>query len=69
LHCNFLIKDFFVPANMRKEYSVVGSEIDEDSASIRVKPWIRFGNRLYKRLLLKKKMGHWQISGLASPDY
>ncbi len=69
LHCNFLIKDFFVSANMRKEYSVVGSEIDEDSASIYVKPWIRFGNRLYKRLLLKKKMGHWQISGLASPDY
>jgi hypothetical protein len=68
-HCDYLKKDFFVPANMKRNYSLVKSEVKENLASVDVKPWIKFGNRLYKRLLLEKRSGEWRISGLASPDY
>lgn len=68
-HCELLANDFFTPNNLRKKFTVTAQEIKEDSASVTVKPWIQFGSKLYKRLLLKKSMGQWKISGLASPDY
>lgn len=68
-HCELLANDFFTPNNLRKKFTVTGQDTKEDSASVAVKPWIQFGNKLYKRVLLEKNMGQWKISGLASPDY
>jgi hypothetical protein len=68
-HVDLLINDFFVRGNLKKKFEVVDRDIKQDSASMAVKPWIFFGNKLYQKLLLEKKLGEWKISGLASPDY
>ncbi|UCD58066.1 MAG: hypothetical protein JSV16_02830, partial [Candidatus Hydrogenedentota bacterium] len=68
-HCEFLAKDFFVTHNLRRKFKVVRQDVREDSASFVISPWIQFGNKLYKRILLERKRGVWKISGLASPDY
>ncbi len=68
-HCQLLAQDFFTPSNLSKKFMVTGKNIKKDSASVDVKPWIQFGSKLYKRVLLEKNMGEWKISGLASPDY
>ena len=68
-HADFLAKALLVPANMRKEYTLLDVEVGDSSASIRVKPWIAYGKRSYRRIVLHKKMGRWRISGLASPDF
>jgi hypothetical protein len=69
LHSQFLVDALCVPANRRREFKLVGSEVSETSASIRVKPWIAFGRKSYRRILLRNRMGHWRISGLAAPDF
>jgi len=68
-HGELLTRDLFVVGNLRKKFEVAGQDIEEDSASVAVKPWIQFGNRLYRRIVLEKKMGEWKICGLDSPDY
>ena len=68
-HSGFLVETLFVPANMEKEHVPTGLQIGDDTASIRVKPWIAYGRRSYRRILLERKMGEWRISGLASPDF
>ncbi len=68
-HSEFLAKALVVPANMRREYTLVSAEVGDNSASIRIKPWITYGKRSYRRVALRKKMGQWRISGLESPDF
>ena len=68
-HAVFLAKALMVPSNMRREYTVLNVEVGDSSATVRVKPWISYGKRSYRRVVLHKKMGQWRISGLASPDF
>lgn len=67
-HSGFLVETLFIPANM-KEHVPVDLEIGDRTASIRVKPWIAYGRKSYRRIVLERKMGEWRISGLASPDF
>ena len=68
-HAAFLEKALLIPANMRREYTLLNVEVGESSAMVRVKPWIAYGKRSYRHVVLHKKMGRWRISGLASPDF
>ena len=68
-HGELLAKDLFVDGNLSKKFTIIGQNVKEDSASVSIKPWIRFGNRLYKRIVLENRAGVWKICGLASPDY
>jgi hypothetical protein len=68
-HSALLARDFLVAANLRKKFEVSAQDIKESSASFTIKPWIQFGSRLYKQILLEKRKGRWRISGLASPDF
>jgi hypothetical protein len=68
-HGELLTRDLFVVGNLRKKFEVTGRDVKENSASVAIKPWIQCGNRLYKRIVLEKKMGEWKICGLDSPDY
>ena len=69
LHSQFLVDVLCVPANRRREFKFVSSEVSENSVSIRVKPWIAFGRKSYRRILIENRMGQWRISGLAAPDF
>jgi len=68
VHSEILADDIFINGNTGRNYQIVGQEIKEASASFTIKPWIQFGNKLYKRLLLEKHGNEWQVIGLASPD-
>ena len=68
-HAAFLAKALMVPANMRREYTLLNVEVGDSSATVRDKPWIAYGKRSYRRVVLHKKMGRWRISGLAAPDF
>jgi len=68
-HREYLADVLFVRANMRKRFTLVNSEIGENSASFRIKPWITYGKRSYRRILVENRRGQWRISGLASPDF
>ncbi|GAB4339135.1 MAG: hypothetical protein Kow0099_13900 [Candidatus Abyssubacteria bacterium] len=68
-HVDLLMTDFLVKGNLRRKFEVVDQEIKSDSAVVAVKPWVCFGNKLYKKVLLEKKLGEWKICGLAAPDY
>jgi hypothetical protein len=69
LHYEYLADVLCAPANTRRKFTLVSSKVSQDSASIQVKPWIAFGRKSYRRILLKNKMGQWQIAGLAAPDF
>jgi len=68
-HGMLLTTDLFVAGNLGKGFTVVSQDVKDESAYVAVKPWIQFGNRLYKRILLEKERDGWKICGLASPDY
>jgi len=68
-HGNLLVGDLFVQDNTKKAFRIVKKDVKGNSALLTVKPWIQFGKKLYKRILLKKRHGAWKICGLASPDY
>jgi hypothetical protein len=69
MHVEFLADVLCVPANRRREFQLVSFDVSENSASIRVKPWIAYGKRSYRRILLRNKRGQWCICGLAEPDF
>ncbi|MBI5115484.1 B-box zinc finger protein [Candidatus Poribacteria bacterium] len=68
-HSALLARDLLIAANLQKQFVVSAQDIKESSASFTIKPWIQFGSRLYKQILLEKRKGQWRISGLASPDF
>ncbi len=68
-HSELLARDFLVTANLQKKFEISGQEIKDNSASFSVRPWIQFGSKLYRQILLEKKGGRWRISGLAAPDF
>lgn len=69
VHGDLLASDLFVNPNTKNTFRIVNKEIGENSALLTVNPWIQFGKKLYKRILLEKRHGAWKICGLASPDY
>lgn len=68
-HAEFLAKDLFVADNLERDYRLVSPGIGADPASFGVRPWVSYGRRSYRRIVLEKKMGQWWISGLAAPDF
>ena len=68
-HGSLLASDLFVHPNTKNTFRIVNKEIRENSALLTINPWIQFGKKLYKRILLEKRHGAWKICGLASPDY
>ncbi len=69
VHGDLLSSDLFVKGNTKNTFRIVNKEIKENSALLTVNPWIQFGKKLYKRILLEKRHGAWKICGLRSPDY
>jgi hypothetical protein len=68
VHAELLAEDIFISANTSRKYQIIGQDVKESSAGIMIKPWIQFGNKLYKRLNFAKRGNHWKLTGLASPD-
>jgi hypothetical protein len=68
-HSDLLIRDLFVKANLRRNFKIVEKEIQDESASMSVNPWITCGKKMYKCITLTKHQGAWKISGFSSPDY
>jgi hypothetical protein len=67
-HAALLLQDIFVSQNTGRIYEITKQQIKGTSADISIKPWIQFGNSLYKRLLLEKRGEEWKVTGLTSPD-
>jgi len=68
-HEELLEGSFMVTGNLKKTFTIVGEEVNGDMASVVVKPWIQFGNKLYKQVVLERHASGWKIAGLAKPDY
>jgi hypothetical protein len=68
MHAQLLADDLFNTANQGKRFEITGELLKDASATINVKPWIQFGNKLYKCLTFETKGKEWKLTGLASPD-
>lgn len=68
MHTELLADDLFNSANQGKRFEITEQLLKDASATINVKPWIQFGNKLYKRLTFELEGNEWKLTGLASPD-
>jgi hypothetical protein len=68
IHSELLVDDLFAGANQGRRFEITKQSVKESSATINVKPWIQFGNKLYKRLTFAIKGNEWKLTGLAAPD-